>query len=35
LLSSSSYFMKSPPEQYSDEEALNRTQEFIEGKRER
>jgi len=35
LLSPSSYFMKSPPEQYSDEEALNRTQEFIEGKRER
>jgi myo-inositol-1-phosphate synthase len=35
LLSPSSYFMKSPPEQYSDEEAHNRTQEFIDGKRER
>lgn len=35
LLSPSSYFMKSPPEQYSDEEAQNRTQEFIDGKRER
>ena len=35
LLSPSSYFMKSPPEQYSDEEALNRTKEFISGKRER
>jgi hypothetical protein len=27
--------MKSPPEQYSDEEALNRTKEFIAAKRER
>ena len=35
LLSPSSYFMKSPPEQYSDEEALTRTTEFVEGKRER
>jgi myo-inositol-1-phosphate synthase len=35
LLSPSSYFMKSPPEQYSDEEALTRTREFIEAKRER
>lgn len=35
LLSPSSYFMKSPPEQYSDEEAHIRTQEFIDGKRER
>ena len=35
LLSPSSYFMKSPPEQYSDEEALNRTTDFIEGKLER
>lgn len=35
LLSPSSYFMKSPPEQYSDEEALNRTRDFIAGKRER
>ncbi|NDE83880.1 MAG: inositol-3-phosphate synthase [Actinobacteria bacterium] len=35
LLSPSSYFMKSPPEQYSDEEAHNRTQEFIDGRRER
>jgi myo-inositol-1-phosphate synthase len=34
LLSPSSYFMKSPPEQYTDEDALNRTQEFIQGKRE-
>jgi myo-inositol-1-phosphate synthase len=35
LLSPSSYFMKSPPEQYSDEEALTRTQDFITGSRER
>lgn len=35
LLSPSSYFMKSPPEQYTDDEALRRTQEFIEGSRER
>jgi len=31
LLSPSSYFMKSPPEQYSDEEALVRTKAFIAG----
>jgi myo-inositol-1-phosphate synthase len=35
LLSPSSFFMKSPPEQYSDEEALNRTEDFIAGKIER
>ena len=35
LLSPPSYFMKSPPEQYSDEEAHNRTQQFIDGERER
>jgi len=31
LLSPSSYFMKSPPKQYSDEEALKRTKAFIAG----
>jgi myo-inositol-1-phosphate synthase len=31
LLSPSSYFMKSPPEQYSDDEALKRTKAFIAG----
>lgn len=31
LLSPSSYFMKSPPEQYSDEVAHDRTEEFIAG----
>ena len=35
LLSPSSYFMKSPPEQYTDVEALTRTQDFIAGSRER
>jgi len=35
LLSPSSFFMKSPPEQYSDETALTRTQDFIAGKIER
>ena len=35
LLSPSSYFMKSPPEQYTDEEALNRTEDFIAGRRDR
>ena len=35
LLSPSSFFMKSPPEQYSDEEAQNRTEDFIAGKIER
>jgi len=32
LLSPSSYFMKSPPEQYSDEVAQDRTEDFIAGK---
>jgi myo-inositol-1-phosphate synthase len=32
LLSPSSYFMKTPPEQYSDETAHNRTEDFINGK---
>ena len=32
LLSPSSYFMKSPPEQYSDEVAHDRTEDFIAGK---
>jgi len=32
LLAPSSYFMKTPPEQYKDEIALERTQSFIEGK---
>jgi myo-inositol-1-phosphate synthase len=32
LLSPSSYFMKSPPEQYSDEVAHDRTEDFISGK---
>lgn len=35
LTSVSSYIMKRPPEQFSDEEARRRTEEFIEGKRER
>jgi myo-inositol-1-phosphate synthase len=35
LLSPSSFFMKSPPEQYSDEEAQNRTEDFIAGEIER
>jgi myo-inositol-1-phosphate synthase len=35
LLSPSSYFMKTPPEQYSDEVAHIRTEEFISGKLER
>jgi len=35
LLSPSSYFMKTPPEQYSDEEARTRTEEFIAGSRQR
>ena len=35
LLSPSSYFMKTPPEQYSDEVAHARTEEFISGTRER
>jgi myo-inositol-1-phosphate synthase len=35
LLSPSSYFMKSPPEQYSDSQAQERTKEFISGERVR
>ncbi len=35
LLSPSAYFMKHPPEQYSDDEAYRRTEEFINNKRER
>ncbi len=35
LLSPSSYFMKSPPEQYSDEAARDRVEDFISGKIER
>jgi myo-inositol-1-phosphate synthase len=34
LLSPSSYFMKSPPEQYTDNEARKRVEEFIKGERE-
>src|SRR6059058_1768163 len=35
ILSASSYFMKSPPEQYSDSEARTAVEEFIRGERER
>ena len=35
LLSPSSYFMKSPPEQYSDSEARDRVEQFIRGEVER
>lgn len=35
LLSPSAYFMKHPPEQYNDDEAYGRTEEFIRGERER
>ena len=35
LLSPSSYFMKSPPEQYSDSEARDRVEQFIRGEIER
>jgi myo-inositol-1-phosphate synthase len=35
LLSASSYFMKSPPEQYSDDAAREAVEEFIRGERER
>ncbi|HEX5497244.1 MAG TPA: inositol-3-phosphate synthase [Mycobacteriales bacterium] len=35
LLSPSSYFMKSPPEQYSDSEARDRVEQFIRGQIER
>jgi myo-inositol-1-phosphate synthase len=34
LYSPSSYFMKHPPEQFTDDEAFQRTEEFIQGKRE-
>jgi myo-inositol-1-phosphate synthase len=35
LLSSSSYFMKTPPVQYTDEQAHNKVEDFISGKLER
>jgi myo-inositol-1-phosphate synthase len=35
ILSASSYFMKSPPEQYSDDEARRAVEEFMRGERER
>jgi myo-inositol-1-phosphate synthase len=35
ILSASSYFMKSPPEQYTDDEARRAVEEFIRGERER
>jgi myo-inositol-1-phosphate synthase len=35
ILSASSYFMKSPPEQYSDDHARRAVEEFIRGERER
>ena len=35
LLSPSSYFMKSPPEQYTDEQAFTKVEQFIEGSIER
>ncbi|MGH3566834.1 MAG: inositol-3-phosphate synthase [Pseudonocardia sp.] len=35
ILSASSYFMKSPPEQYSDDQARLAVEEFIRGERER
>jgi myo-inositol-1-phosphate synthase len=35
ILSASSYFMKSPPEQYSDDEARGAVEEFIRGERDR
>ena len=31
LLSASSYFMKSPPQQFSDHEARERTLQFVDG----
>ena len=34
ILSASSYFMKSPPQQYSDDEARHAVEEFIRGERE-
>ena len=35
LLSPSSYFMKTPPTQYTDESAKEKTESFIQGKLER
>lgn len=35
LISPSAYFMKSPPQQFTDEEAKNMVEEFIEGKRDK
>jgi myo-inositol-1-phosphate synthase len=35
ILSASSYFMKSPPEQYSDHDAHNAVEDFIRGEVER
>jgi myo-inositol-1-phosphate synthase len=35
LLSASSYFMKSPPEQYADDECRERVEQFIRGEIER
>ena len=35
ILSASSYFMKSPPEQYSDDEARHAVEEFIRGEHNR
>ena len=35
ILSASSYFMKSPPEQYSDAEAYDAVEKFIAGELER
>ncbi len=35
LLSPSAYFMKSPPQQFTDEEAKNMVEEFIDGKRDK
>ncbi|MSY19880.1 MAG: inositol-3-phosphate synthase, partial [Actinobacteria bacterium] len=35
LLSPSSYFMKSPPVQYTDEQAFNKVEDFIKGTIER
>ncbi len=34
LLSPSAYFCKHPPQQYTDEEARRRTEDFISGRRE-
>ncbi|MEO3891237.1 inositol-3-phosphate synthase, partial [Nonomuraea deserti] len=35
ILSASSYFMKSPPEQYSDDQARDYVEKFIRGEVER